>query len=385
MHAATVGGGFVVGDAGTARHLEAAVFANTHAAAVGGGVGIIRIRAADGAAGHLEGAAAADYIHAAAVFGGIIAGDGGDVLAVGGRGHGEFAAVHTHAAASVGGVGIILIRAADAAAGHLEGAAAADYIHAAAVFGGIIAGDGGDVLAVGGRGHGEATFAGHIHAAASVGFVAGDAAAGHLEVGLRIYAAAAIGGRVGLTRFRAADGAAGHGESAAVHIHAAASALGVLGFVAGNRAAVHIEGAGTHIHASAGLAACMGDRADALAVGEGDAAAGHIDGIHSVCGRDFVPVETEGDIVLNLNGILQANVTAEVVSASRKYVECIVTAFCRCPGFVAYFQRVALLLNLLFKCGLVGFVFVTAAVTGAAPAKVVGVPVCCFRPHRGRN
>ena len=172
MHAATVGGGFVVGDAGTARHLEAAVFANTHAAAVGGGVGIIRIRAADGAAGHLEGAAAADYIHAAAVFGGIIAGDGGDVLAVGGRGHGE------------------------------------------------------------------ATFAGHIHAAASVGFVAGDAAAGHLEVGLRIYAAAAIGGRVGLTRFRAADGAAGHGESAAVHIHAAAIAVGG---VAGNAAAVHIE------------------------------------------------------------------------------------------------------------------------------------------------
>ena len=161
--------------------------------------------------------------------------------------------------------------------------------------------------------------------------------------------------------------------------------MGVLGFVASNRAAVHIEGAGTHIHASAGLAACMGDRADALAVGEGEAAAGHINGIHSVCGRDFVPVETEGDIVLNLNGILQANVTAEVVSASRKYVECIVTAFCRCPGFTAYFQRVALLLNLLFKCGLVGFVFVTAAVTGAAPAKVVGVPVCCFRPHRGRN
>ena len=161
--------------------------------------------------------------------------------------------------------------------------------------------------------------------------------------------------------------------------------MGVLGFVAGNRAAVHIEGAGTHIHASAGLAACMGDRADALAVGEGEAAAGHIDGIHSVCGRDFVPVETEGDIVLNLNGILRANVTAEVVSASRKYVECIVTAFCRCPGFTAYFQRVAFLLNLLFKCGLVGFVFVTAAVTGAAPAKVVGVPGCCFRPHRGRN
>ena len=147
MHAATVGGSFVVGDAGTARHLEAAVFANTHAAAVGGGVGIIRIRAADGAAGHLEGAAAADYIHAAAVFGGIIAGDGRDVLAVGGRGHGE------------------------------------------------------------------ATFAGHIHAAA-------------------------IGGRVGLTRFRAADGAAGHGESAAVHIHAAAIAVGG---VAGNAAAVHIE------------------------------------------------------------------------------------------------------------------------------------------------
>ena len=210
-------------------------------------------------------------------------------------------------------------------------------------------------MAVGGRGHGEATFAGHIHAAASVGFVAGDAAA---------------------------DGAAGHGEFAAVHIHAAAIAVGG---VAGDAAAVHIEGAGTHIHASAGLAACMGDRADALAVGEGEAAAGHIDGIHSVCGRDFVPVETEGDIVLNLNGILQANVTAEVVSASRKYVECIVTAFCRCPGFTAYFQRVALLLNLLFKCGLVGFVFVTAAVTGAAPAKVVGVPVCCFRPHRGRN
>ena len=184
-------------------------------------------------------------------------------------------------------------------------------------------------MAVGGRGHGEATFAGHIHAA-SVGFVAGDAAAVHIE-----------------------------GAAAAVHIHAAASALGVLGFVASNRAAVHIEGAGTHIHASAGLAACMGDRADALAVGEGEAAAGHIDGIHSVCGRDFVPVETEGDIVLNLNGILRANVTAEVVSA--------------------------LLLNLLFKCGLVGFVFVTAAVTGAAPAKVVGVPVCCFRPHRGRN
>ena len=133
-------------------------------------------------------------------------------MAVGGRGHGEFAAVHTHAAASVGGVGIILIRAADAAAGHLEGAAA-DYIHAAAVFGGIIAGDGRDVLAVGGRGHGEATFAGHIHAAA-------------------------IGGRVGLTRFRAADGAAGHGESAAVHIHAAAIAVGG---VAGNAAAVHIE------------------------------------------------------------------------------------------------------------------------------------------------
>ena len=159
-------------------------------------------------------------------------------MAVGGRGHGEFSAVHTHAAASVGGVGIILIRAADAATGHLEGAAAADYIHAAAVFGGIIAGDGGDVLAVGGRGHGEATFAGHIHAAASVCFVAGDAAAGHLEVGLRIYAAAAIGGRVGLTRFRAADGAAGHGESAAVHIHAAAIAVGG---VAGNAAAVHIE------------------------------------------------------------------------------------------------------------------------------------------------
>ena len=98
-------------------------------------------------------------------------------MAVGGRGHGEFSAVHTHAAASVGGVGIILIRAADAAAGHLE-------------------------------------------------------------VGLRIYAAAAIGGRVGLTRFRAADGAAGHGESAAVHIHAAAIAVGG---VAGNAAAVHIE------------------------------------------------------------------------------------------------------------------------------------------------
>ena len=61
-------------------------------------------------------------------------------------------------------------------------------------------------MAVGGRGHGEATFAGHIHAAASVGFVAGDAAAGHLEVGLRIYAAAAI----------AVGGVAG--DAAAVHI-----------------------------------------------------------------------------------------------------------------------------------------------------------------------
>ena len=129
----------------------------------------------------------------------------------------------------------------------------------------------------------------------------------------------------------------------------------------------------------------MGDITGLLAVGEGEATAGQFDGILFVCSRDFVTVETEGDIVLNLNGILRANVTAEVVSASRKYVECIVTAFCRCPGFTAYFQRVAFLLNLLFKGGLVGFVFVTAAVTGAAPAKVVGVPVCCFRPHRGRN
>ena len=93
-----------------------------------------------------------------------------------------------------------------------------------------------------------------------------------------------------------------------------------------------------------------------------------------------MPVETEGDIVLNLNGILRANVTAEVVSARRKYVECIVTDFCRCPGFVAYFQRVALLLNLLFKCGLVGFVFVTAAVTGAAPRKGSGCARLLFPP-----
>ncbi len=169
-----------------------------------------------------------------------------------------------------------------------------------------------------------------------------------------------------------------------LYIHAAASAFGVLGFVAGNRAAVHIEGAGTHIHASAGLAACMGDRADALAVGEGDAAAGHIDGIHSVCGRDFVPVETEGDIVLNLNGILQANVTAEVVSASRKYVECIVTAFVGAQDLSPIFSVLPSCL-ISFQMWSCRFVFVTAAVTGAAPAKVVGVPVCCFRPHRGRN
>ena len=49
MHAATVGVGFVVGDAGTARHLEAAVFANTHAAAIAvGGV------AGNAAAVHIE-------------------------------------------------------------------------------------------------------------------------------------------------------------------------------------------------------------------------------------------------------------------------------------------------------------------------------------------
>ena len=73
-----------------------------------------------------------------------------------------------------------------------------------------------------------------------------------------------------------AVGRRAHGEFAAVHTHAAASVGGV------------------------GI----------ILIRAADAAAGHIDGIHSVCGRDFVPVETEGDIVLNLNGILQANVTA---------------------------------------------------------------------------
>ena len=73
MHAATVGVGFVVGDAGTARHLEAAVFANTHAAASVGGVGIILIRAADAAAGHGESAAV--HIHAAAIAVGGVAGN----------------------------------------------------------------------------------------------------------------------------------------------------------------------------------------------------------------------------------------------------------------------------------------------------------------------
>ena len=105
-------------------------------------------------------------------------------------------------------------------------------MHAATVGVGFVVGDAGTAR------HLEAAVFANTHAAAIGGIVAGDAAAGHLEVGLRIYAAAAIGGRVGLTRFRAADGAAGHGESAAVHIHAAAIAVGG---VAGNAAAVHIE------------------------------------------------------------------------------------------------------------------------------------------------
>ena len=121
----------------------------------------------------------------------------------------------------------------------------------------------------------------------------------------------------------------------------------------------------------------------ALAVRQGEGHTGICgDHITIVIGRDAVTVQAERDTAVGLDHVIRRKVGGQVISSRRKRI---VAVTVHSPFDVVNIQCAAYLLNLLFKGGLVGFVFVTAAVTGAAPAKVVGVPVCCFRPHRGRN
>ena len=119
----------------------------------------------------------------------------------------------------------------------------------------------------------------------------------------------------------------------------------------------------------------------ALAVRQGEGHAGiYGDHITIVIGRDAVTVQAERDIAVGLNHVIRRKVGGQVISSRRKRI---VAVAAHSPFDVVNIQCAAYLLDLLGKGGLVGFVFVTAAVTGAAPAKVVGVPVCCCRPHRG--
>ena len=122
-----------------------------------------------------------------------------------------------------------------------------------------------------------------------------------------------------------------------------------------------------------------------LAVGEvEDSFILQLDHLTCVFAPDGMAVETEGDFPLNHDGILRGNVTAEVVSARRKFVA-LMRVRCQRPGFAAYFQRAALLHDLHGKGGHAAFVFVAAAVTGAASAEVMGVPIPRCRPHRDRD
>ena len=122
-------------------------------------------------------------------------------------------------------------------------------------------------------GNGHVGIYGHIYAAAATvggcGVVAGDGAAGHGEgaavaaVTGHIHAAAAVCGVV------ARDGTFFQLKFALAHIHAAAVAAGALGAVAGDGAVLHGEGAGIIIEAGHTHAAAIAVRACGLVAGNG--------------------------------------------------------------------------------------------------------------------
>ena len=217
-------------DLRAAAHGEAAVEIRIHAA-----LGR-RVAVADRAAGHVERAA---HKHAAALVIRVVAGNGAAV-------HVESAAaigIHAAAVAAAVAVGGGRLVAADLASVHDE-RAIPTRIHAAALVLRVVAGNGAAA-------HVERHFC-YIHAAAGVRRrVVGDAAAGHSKLAgavfTRIHATA-------LGRLVVGDLAAGHlklvFDAGSAHIHAAAFAARlVLGDL---RAAVHGERAGCAlIHAAA--------------------------------------------------------------------------------------------------------------------------------------
>ena len=327
MHIVGVGALLVVLDDRRAGNVQRAIRAtgHMHAAAV-----FRRRVARDLAAAHVE----CTYIHthAAAAARLVVAAD----LAVA---HGERAIVHTHAAAE----GCRRV-ARDLAAAHGERAIV--HIHAAAVFRLVVA----DLAAVQIECAGLVVAA-HVHAAAPVladvidGLVVRDAAAvvQIKRAAAHIHAAAVAFAVAVYLRRVVRDAAAAHMKRAAAHVHAAAVA-GSLGtarrLVVGDRAAVHINRAAGDLHAAAlgrlvfsdaaavqiecaavdlHAAAPVGARDLALiafAVRQGQLAAGYDlkHGLIFGCALDRPAVQADGDVALDLNGMLDRNIGVKAIT-----------------------------------------------------------------------
>lgn len=206
----------------------------------------------------------------------------------------------------------------------------------------------------------------------------------HIEVCLfaHIHATAAASSGV------AVDGSAIHIKSGTIigYIHTAAD-LVIADIVIRDHvvvrdtAAVHIEGSAAveHIYASAVFAGSMCDFAErsvgitVLAVRQGEGHAGICgDHITIVIGCDAVTVQAERDTAVGLDHVIRRKVGGQVISSRRKRI---VAVAAHSPFDVVNIQCAAYLLDLLGKGGLAAFSCVAAAVAGAAPAEVVGVPV----------
>ena len=112
----------------------------------------------------------------------------------------------------------------------------------------------------------------------------------------------------------------------------------------------------------------------ALAVRQGEGCAGiYGDHITIVIGRDAVTVQAEGDIARDFDACIKREVSGQAIAAGAERI-----AVSHKPLGVTDVQLVAFLLDFLGKDGRTAFRFVAAAVAGAAPAEVVGVPVTQF-------
>ena len=244
----------------------------------------LRVAGNDRLAGEVEVAAGLGMGDATAAVDGDVAGDGAAAQIEGAVGSADAGAV-------VGPV------AADGAAGHGEGAMAHVHTAAAAVFGDVAVS--GRCAAYGAAAHVEyGALPRHVHAGAvALGEgVAGDGAAGHGEgAALHVHTAAAGHGIDGGGGAVVGDGAVMQVECTVGHVYAAAV---VGGGVAGDGAAVHVKGAPRHVHAA------LGADVDARFIGSGEGAA--------IQGKAAAGIHTHAGIVLlrahNLAGVSRAAV-----------------------------------------------------------------------------